>query len=279
LRLSLVYRWQCILALVAIGAASSKAAISPVVYDTDTSLSKWDAINSALVMDGTPGVTTHLNMNGCLIGQLGAYDTSLTSVSGGALFNLNAHDSSRTCVDDGGVVDCADLYDSSALTLGCGNLMDIRLYGSSVLTSNGGGSDSVYLKGASTFTLNSGSCDTVSSYDNSTVNVTGGTVSGINAFDNCMINLSGGFIGGIGGGSTTTVNIYGYGFSYTMSDADKLWPVLSGFWGDGTHFCMSIDTSKQNVIMHELIVPEPATLLLLGLGGLAARSAKLKTKS
>jgi len=128
------------------------------------------------------------------------------------------------------------------------------------------------------------------SYDNSTINISGGivheaTISGtgtINMTDgtcwrlgvgNGVVNLYGGqiTINGIRG-HLGRVNIYGYGFEYDPYHAQYGGSdgMLTGFWADGTPFAIDFwEPAYDMVVLHE--VPEPATLLLLGLGAVMLR--------
>jgi hypothetical protein len=127
--------------------------------------------------------------------------------------------------------------------------------------------------------------------DQSTINISGGVVHEPRAWPDGTINVTGGEcwnveVGGgefnISGGQITgrgiyapsdgsVVNIYGYGFEYNPDV-----PNLIGFWADGTPFGIVFRDpvgenihSYDKVVLHE--IPEPATLLLLGLGAVMLR--------
>ena len=122
--------------------------------------------------------------------------------------------------------------------------------------------------------------------DTSTLHIAGGEViSGVQSFDASSVQFAGGMGGGMylsftdwsvihltGGIQAahvsafvgSTVNIYGYGFS----EEDRGGTVaITGFWGDGTPFTMTLrgpDTYSR-VVFH--VVPEPGTLGLIACGG------------
>ena len=72
--------------------------------------------------------------------------------------------------------------------------------------------------------------------------------------------------------STAWVHIYGYGFNNDPFGGSP----LTGFWADDTPFSINLvdDTipTYNQIVFH--IVPEPATLLILALGGLLIRKKK-----
>ena len=110
------------------------------------------------------------------------------------------------------------------------------------------------------------------SYAELTIN--GGEFYEVGAHGESLIYLHGGDI--FGGltvyNSTAWVHIYGYGFNNDPFGGSP----LTGFWADDTAFSINlvddgIPTYDQ-IVFH--IVPEPATLLMLGLGGLVLRKRR-----
>ena len=112
----------------------------------------------------------------------------------------------------------------------------------------------------------------VSAYSELTIN--GGEFYEIVCDDYSTLNLHGGQIFGslMVEHTTAWVNIFGYGFN----NDPFMGSPLTGFWVDDTPFSINLVDSTistyDQIVFH--IIPEPATLLLLGLGGLALRKRR-----
>ena len=70
--------------------------------------------------------------------------------------------------------------------------------------------------------------------------------------------------------STAWVHIYGYGFNNDPFTGSP----LTGYWADNTPFSINLVddgiSTYDQIVFH--IIPEPATLLMLGLGGILVRN-------
>ncbi|GAI39887.1 unnamed protein product, partial [marine sediment metagenome] len=77
--------------------------------------------------------------------------------------------------------------------------------------------------------------------------------------------------------AASTVNIHGYGFEYDPLAGDYTGGQLTGFWADDTPFSIDLFAGWMpgdgfyDTYSNIVLVPEPATILLLGLGGLFLR--------
>jgi hypothetical protein len=101
----------------------------------------------------------------------------------------------------------------------------------------------------------------------STANIYGGTIS-ILGGSGSIINLYGGDITRYLAASSfnTTVNVFGTDLAKTNSGGILGGGHVSGFWQNGSAFAFDISPGTYE---HVNFVPEPATLVLLGLGGLS----------
>jgi len=118
---------------------------------------------------------------------------------------------------------------------------------------------SVY--GTATVDMGGGSVWTLGLNESSVVNIYDGWIDALFAGDSSTVNLFGGVIAlYVQATEFSTVNIYGYGFEVTPGG-------LTGYWLDGTEFSMG---TRRTTLPdpHYVLVPEPATFLVLSLGGL-----------
>lgn len=143
----------------------------------------------------------------------------------------------------------------------------------------------------STVNITGGQVRFLTGYDNSVSNVSGGTIHGVTAGHNASITIAGGDItGNLAANRTGTIYLYGTGFEvyydsnvFSLSHGDRFTDFayqqperfhgyIRGTLADGTAFdaYASIPTNN-NYGADIIIIPEPTTLLLLGLGGLLVR--------
>jgi len=180
-------------------------------------------------------------------------------------------------------------------------LPDLNLINNDTLLMTGGELDGLDAYGTSTATildtipiegLNAG-IKFLDAYDSSTINFSGGSVWYFEGFDSSTINIDGGEIlyldmnesatAHLSGGQILTVlgirdessytHIYGYDFDYDPLAGNYDGGLVTGFWPDGDPFDISLDNmypseviTYDQLIFH--VIPEPATILLVGIGGL-----------
>ncbi|MCX5636063.1 MAG: PEP-CTERM sorting domain-containing protein [Planctomycetota bacterium] len=131
--------------------------------------------------------------------------------------------------------------------------------------------------------------DVIRMRNNATLDILGGEIHELYVKDLNIIDMYAGLLGIVvsspeskvhlwGGNIQTvvagldTVHIYGYDFVWTPEDFIPQRGTLTGFWADSTPFSIYLrdcPPSSGNVVLHT--IPEPTSLLLLGLGVLFLR--------
>jgi hypothetical protein len=134
--------------------------------------------------------------------------------------------------------------------------------------------------------------NSVTLHDSAVVTMIGGTVGGFSLYNNSVLNISGGILQNatiflsdssilnVSGGQVSLntcvyanqniVNIYGHDLSITPNPHSTVDSIAAGHWADSTPFTfqlMRTPYDAPNIVFHE--IPEPNTLLLLGVGVLA----------
>jgi len=151
----------------------------------------------------------------------------------------------------------------------------------------------LYAYDYSTVNMSSGSVSYLNTYNSSTVDIFGGSVSDhLQAFDSSAVRVSGGIVNDLRSCDSSTVDISGgsvsdlwalhssvvtfHGRNFSVSDGLILYGdrvlgtgLLAGEWFDGTPWTVNILANRPTAKI--LAIPEPATLLLLGLGAVMVR--------
>lgn len=157
-------------------------------------------------------------------------------------------------IEDGDVYNIVRVYDTppdnTTVDMFGGSVASLRTYDSSIVNINTG---EVWAS--------------IATNNLSTVNIYGGTVTldSLIVWDSATLNIYGGNFSSSNApvfSESSTVNIYGYDFTYDG------W-TLTGFLQDGSPFIFTELTDLN--YPHINLIPEPATFLLLALGGLLVR--------
>ena len=118
----------------------------------------------------------------------------------------------------------------------------------------------------SIFNLKDGAIGGLYAHDSSTVNLFGGAVSSLFIEHNSIVNIYGGDISELASIGNSLVYLYGYNVVHNPTGG--YWEegqVEGNYYSDNSFFIF--DLAGQETFSHIEIVPEPATVLLLGLGG------------
>ena len=237
--------------------------------------------------------------------SLKAYSTSTVNISGGQVKNLKAYDTSTVDISGGEVTGVLSVYDTSTVNVSGGEVYYLITNGSSTVNISDGQFSSHFIadQGDTTFAISGGqfSCNFTVQGDAS-VAISGGQFSDFTAQGDATVAISGGQFScnfyaqtastvDISGGQLTTVDISGgqvncslhargtgvltfHGQDFILGTG--LWlngdevlgtGILSGKWFDDTPWTVTISENTAGATI--LAVPEPATLSLLTLGGLA----------
>jgi len=154
-------------------------------------------------------------------------------------------------------------------------LLSLELYGDKKLSiSDDNYADGVSLPGIriAAGTVGEIASSSLSIYDTSVLECSGGQVRGLSAWDSSTMVLSGGYITGLDARENSFVTIIAQDFVLGRGlymDGQKLCGtgLLSGTWMDGTTWRIGVSANEPNATI--LLVPEPASLALLAVGGLA----------
>jgi hypothetical protein len=140
---------------------------------------------------------------------------------------------------------------------------------------SGGGLASVNVSGEATLNISGGFVDwNIDVADFSILTMTGGGIGNLHVYDTAVVNLHGGHISsgtisaGRPGDFGGVINFYGYDLATTDLDGRVR---IHGFYHDGSPCDINVEEGLSGRVN---LIPEPATIWLLGLGGLVLRTRK-----
>ena len=173
-------------------------------------------------------------------------------------------------------------YSDGTITTG-DSLNDVFAYNDASVLMGGGQVNHLDLLNTSSFEMTAGTLSgQVSVWEQSELTILDGQINAsLQGSNNSIINLYGGEITDwIYAEELGIINIYGYDFAYEPLGGSRNGGQLTGRWAYGGTFALSFvdnidlgSTYDDHVVLHEFI-PEPTTLLLLGMGGLMLRKRK-----
>lgn len=205
------------------------------------------------------------------------YDTSQVSiVSGGTISSfLDAYDSSTANISSGYVSSLA-AWNSSTVDISGGTVRDLSPSDYSKINISGGSiTENFNIFNFSTVDISGGSISYfLGARNSSAVNISGGSVSYLYTEDNGDVDISGGSVSSLYAIDSSVVSFHGRNFSISgglVLDGERVLGlgILSGEWMDGTPWAVDILQNESSVTI--LVVPEPGTLLLLGIGAVMLR--------
>jgi len=248
--------------------------------------------------------STHVNLvSGGKIYKLNPKHSSTVAMTGGEItYFFSVYDDSSVTIT-GGEVNIMYGCGNSSITMSGGSAYTVVGQDSATITMTGGTVETSFsVQGSATIAMTNGLVNSFGASENGTAIMTGGVVeAGLTARVNGIVIMSGGSVG-----SSLTAQysgiIYLQGTDFAVTDTDgattnlSYGDRLSGFGtlienGDNDYYEGTITGtlangsfldnrfSIHNIGYYEgvadiIIIPEPATLLFLGLGGLILRRVK-----
>jgi len=203
--------------------------------------------------------------------------TSSTTVAAGDNYgNVFIRNDGTVIEMSGGTVtkDIA-LYDASKLNMSGGTIeYDINIHNSGIATVFSGAAilDDVYVYDSGTLLLRGGAIsDNLQAYGSTVVEIGDGSIGGnLGIHDSCETAIHGGSTDYVlWADGNSEVFIYGRNLAIATSGGAYGYGVVTGLWANWAPFQIDFDTSSTYTHVDLIEVPEPATMGMLVLGGLA----------
>jgi len=231
---------------------------------------------------------THANIvNGAVIGfDLAVFNNATASITGGSIMrNLYAPDNAHVSISGGSIDGWLEAADNATVTISGGSIGGrVRMHDDTTLTFSGGLIDSLTLDYDATAAVTGGSITTyLTAFDSTSITMSGGSVGTyFSALDDGNIYLNGDNFQVTAGGITTSLSngdkLSNYGTVGTDTWGNNYFTgVVTGTLADGSvvdNTFQIFNTGNYAGTADIIIIPEPATVILLGLGGLVLRKRK-----
>ena len=188
-------------------------------------------------------------------------------------------------IDNGDYYWYVDADETSVIDMVGGTVDELVTFAISSADISGGLTKDLDALHFSTINVSDGDIWDLSAYDQSTINITGGTVDSLYVSFSSEATVTDGEVGRVWADDSSIVNIFGYQLEYEpfyhYDGTRQEWEgLLTGYWENESSF--NITTWDQGtydqIVLYDLgpmpSAPEPATLLLLGLGALALRKRR-----
>ncbi len=201
----------------------------------------------------------------CSISYASSFDYTITSGFTSGFFKIT----NESLLVEGGGIENIQAYENSY----------VKVTGTDAYVYQNSGIRTITLKDDSSLDLYDGEIGKgIDAYDSSSINIYGGSIESLTAMGASTINIYGGNISVI---DTAQYVLFDDSFEITIVCYDWAWDddnnILSGYWEDGSILSIELpdsiweDGSAYSLYEHVTIVPEPCSLVLLGLGGLLIR--------
>jgi len=198
--------------------------------------------------------------------------THLELTDSGSIYNLTTYNKSTAEINGGVVGSSIGVYDRSTLTVNDGSIhSELGAHDNSTVNITSGSIRGVLHAGNSSIVeISGGSVGHLNTWNNSTVTVSGGSIDGLLCVDdNSIIYLYGSDFSVAGQSLNYGDSLRDYG---TVGDS-VITGTITGILQDGSALDKYF-TIRKAYSADIVIVPEPATLLLLGFGSLLLRKKR-----
>ncbi|MFW6106853.1 MAG: PEP-CTERM sorting domain-containing protein [bacterium] len=279
------------------GAAGSSFSLHGTEHlDVTTSYDQgwlWGSSTADVLENGSIGHYAYVNNEAMLavhnggVNNLYAYQSSTVVLASGHVNNIRTYDNVAVHIS-GGNVAYIRAQDSTAIDLSGGSVFRLRAYKSSAVHLSEGSVSLLHANDSTAVALSGGYVKSLFAHNTSTVDISRDSVtSSLYAYDSSTVDISGDSVCDLHprGDSVSlrawggSVSIYGHDFEATdglelveigVID-DEPWyevvgtGILTGKVFDDTSWAIEITANDGSIYA----IPEPATLAMLGLGGLA----------